>query len=1062
MIILGRSLRRSDFMRVFLVLLPIIIQSIAPTWGQAPDPAINRCDEIAASPFDNDRRSGVIGIDAMQIDSAKAVEICRAALLASPTDPQTIYQLARALVAGKSDQNVIEAASLTKQAAEMGYAAAQTNLGFFFEQGQGGFEKNVEEAQRLYETAASRGNAVALYNLAMLLQKKSDAVSEREAASLLRKATDQGFAAAQNALATFYFQGRGGIAKDADAGMSLLKAAAERGDADALNNLAGQFAAGTNGLKKDDVEALRLYRLAAAKNHVQALNAIGQFYEFGRANLKDDKEAARFYLQAAALNYPPAQRNLGLFYLYGYGGLPKDETEGMRLLQMAADQKFLPAIINLATAYEKRAVDAVSKQAIELYKVAAELGSTEAKQKLERIKHANSTLNTKTVSQRSSTANIEYDAAISNHIKRFIRFPNLADHTTTRLSTSVEFSLDYDGNLTRSRVVFSSGNDAADNEALAILQRAAPFPTPPKDYQLPPSYTLPLHFERQPVSVELSEQVKSIASAAASRFSCVDSNGVRQCTSDGFDFLWCKTDADLNAIESVAIRNRSTAKLRFDDLKNGGKCGSDKTIILDASDKILRTGGGVLLPRVSKQVYFPNAAETRFLSSPKCESEAYCSVKIGDPVYACRDHNLLTLPVSELKGKLECEQLLPGDTFSIEKATPSSVVRIIPRLGALNSLYIAKSSLLASPEKIEFRERRGWCQIDTWCATKRPGFFCTDEKEINSIGQKPFVGQRGPESAEKTCRIVGANALVSPLYAGEGSNIISVKHPVFGKGFVLNDLIDEVASETPIKITSTLNEIKVYLGKSPIMRAQKLSGQGSTVASATFRSSDRDIVEFCSAYFPDGPEQFRCKAQEQPQAVLATANCSLKQLRVFQRNLRLLDRPPALGPDANLDIKRRLLWQDADSKEWLDGSSASGEATFDSILNALCPSVHDDAEIGILFRDPSANYPLELRGAWTLRRATCTEFRKDPDNFIAEDFMRVSRTERDAYEYHETINVVRKLSENSWSIDYSWTAEGDRGNGSALFKHDRGTLTISSVGGTQRWTQCARPFTAPD
>jgi hypothetical protein len=48
---------------------------------------------------------------------------------------------------------------LSKLAANQGDAAAQNNLGFFYEHGRGGLPKDDGEAARLYKLAADQGNA---------------------------------------------------------------------------------------------------------------------------------------------------------------------------------------------------------------------------------------------------------------------------------------------------------------------------------------------------------------------------------------------------------------------------------------------------------------------------------------------------------------------------------------------------------------------------------------------------------------------------------------------------------------------------------------------------------------------------------------------------------------------------------------------------------------------------------------------------------------------------------------------------------------------------------------
>ena len=66
----------------------------------------------------------------------------------------------------------VEAARLYRLAADQGYAPAQTNLGFYYEQGRGGLAKDEREAARLYKLAADQGNTFARVKLNRITQMK--------------------------------------------------------------------------------------------------------------------------------------------------------------------------------------------------------------------------------------------------------------------------------------------------------------------------------------------------------------------------------------------------------------------------------------------------------------------------------------------------------------------------------------------------------------------------------------------------------------------------------------------------------------------------------------------------------------------------------------------------------------------------------------------------------------------------------------------------------------------------------------------------------------------------
>ena len=85
-----------------------------------------------------------------------------------------------------------------------------------------------------------------------------------------RKAADQGNAYAQNNLAVFYSEGRGGLPKDDREAARLYKLAADQGNAYAQANLGDFYEQGRGGLPKDEREAARLYKLAADQGNAYA------------------------------------------------------------------------------------------------------------------------------------------------------------------------------------------------------------------------------------------------------------------------------------------------------------------------------------------------------------------------------------------------------------------------------------------------------------------------------------------------------------------------------------------------------------------------------------------------------------------------------------------------------------------------------------------------------------------------------------------------------------------------------------------------------------------------
>ena len=80
-------------------------------------------------------------------------------------------------------------------------------------------------------------------------------------------------------------------------------------------------------------------------------------------------------------------------------------------------------------------------------------------------------------------------------LERNKRYPEMAQSRHQEGVAQVFFSLDRQGRVLNSRVVRSSGASALDDEALALLRRAEPFPPPPPELPGPRvDLTVPIRF----------------------------------------------------------------------------------------------------------------------------------------------------------------------------------------------------------------------------------------------------------------------------------------------------------------------------------------------------------------------------------------------------------------------------------------------------------------------------------------------------------------------------------------------------------------------------------------
>jgi TPR repeat protein len=168
-------------------------------------------------------------------------------------------------------------------------------------------------------------NAEAQYQLGLKYARGAGVTRDDAlAATLFRKAAEQGHADAQAALGFAYHLGRGVPQSDAEA-VTWLRKAAEQGFAHAENNLGIMYARG-RGVRQDFAEAVKWYRKAAEQGSQEAQTSLGELCANGDGTPKDPAEAVKWFRKAAEQGYAEAQTNLGRMYASGRG-VSRDTVE---------------------------------------------------------------------------------------------------------------------------------------------------------------------------------------------------------------------------------------------------------------------------------------------------------------------------------------------------------------------------------------------------------------------------------------------------------------------------------------------------------------------------------------------------------------------------------------------------------------------------------------------------------------------------------------------------------------------------------------------------------------
>jgi TPR repeat protein len=162
---------------------------------------------------------------------------------------------------------------------------------------------------------------------------------------------------------------------------TLFRKAAEQGHPIAQFNLALMHELG-RGVAKDEHQAVFWYQKAANQGHAVAQTCLSSMFSEGRGVLKNDQEAAYWFRKAADQGHPKAQFNLGLMYELG-NGVMKNDRLAAYWYQAAAEQGFAMAQWCLGSMHANVLSDLV--EAHKWFNIAYAQGETDAIESRERV-----------------------------------------------------------------------------------------------------------------------------------------------------------------------------------------------------------------------------------------------------------------------------------------------------------------------------------------------------------------------------------------------------------------------------------------------------------------------------------------------------------------------------------------------------------------------------------------------------------------------------------------------------------------------------------------------------
>ena len=312
-----------------------------------------QCDALAASPLDQQRPQGVLGVDlqAVAIDGrasderrlaaveriSRAINACTAAVNERGRVARYKFNLASAHYAMATlMQGVNKAESLThaskffQDAVDLGYPAAYNGLALLHQNGEfydpvagKPLPRNRQKAFELFQRGADLGHVLALYHLGMAYKNglSLDDETDTDPSTIPNRGTGKAF--------------------------QLLSKSAEAGFLPAMIETALALRGDWGSIPNNPKRAIELLEIAASRGSWEAMYQLGRIYD-DVDDVKDPHDAIIWYARAAEAGDTRSQERLAQM-LAGGDGLPAAQRDAAgRYWRLAADGGSMSAQMQLA------------------------------------------------------------------------------------------------------------------------------------------------------------------------------------------------------------------------------------------------------------------------------------------------------------------------------------------------------------------------------------------------------------------------------------------------------------------------------------------------------------------------------------------------------------------------------------------------------------------------------------------------------------------------------------------------------------------------------------------
>jgi TPR repeat protein len=308
-----------------------------------PNDPLQQCDALAASPLDQNRPQGFLGVDlqAVAIDGraseerrlpavdriSRAIQACAAAVKERGRVARYKFNLAGAHYAmatladglANKTESLVQASRHFQDAVDLGYAAAYNGLALMLEHGEyhdpvagKQMPRNRQKARELFQRGADLGHVLALYHLGLAykngglglddeLTAETVALPQRgagKAFQYLSKAAESGFVPAMIETALALRGAWGNIPQNAKRAIELLELAAARGSWEAMYQLGKCY--DEVAAVQDANDAIIWYARAAEAGDRRSQERLAEMLNSGEGLPAAQREAAGRYWRLAA------------------------------------------------------------------------------------------------------------------------------------------------------------------------------------------------------------------------------------------------------------------------------------------------------------------------------------------------------------------------------------------------------------------------------------------------------------------------------------------------------------------------------------------------------------------------------------------------------------------------------------------------------------------------------------------------------------------------------------------------------------------------------------------